>query len=62
MSKEVHVSVDADQALVTGAQALPDPGGDKKLIVFVRASSIHLHVVDMATTLVGQETGSGGGG
>lgn len=56
MSKEVHVGPGVPEGLSTGLAALPDPGPGKKLIVFIRGSSVRLRV-DRAPSIIGlQET------
>lgn len=60
MSKEVHLGEGVRAGLVEGLKALPDPGDGKRLIVFIRASSVRLHVVDDPSTIEEPEGEAGG--
>lgn len=60
MSKEVIESAQANPAWKQALEALPDPGVGKKLIVYIRASSVRLHVVDELSTIKEQEGKPGG--
>ncbi len=62
MSKEVNVAADADPELVTMLASLPDPGAGKRLIVYVRGSSVRLRRVDDPDTLEEQDGKAGGAG
>lgn len=55
MTKEVRVVGGVPEGLVKGLDALPDPGEGKRLIVFIRASSVRLRLVDDVATIEGQE-------
>lgn len=61
MSKEMQVRPDADPAWVEALSALPDPGVGKRLIVYVRASSVRLHVLNDEATIQEQDGKAGGG-
>jgi len=59
MAKEVNATPKAKQAWLVALEALPDPGEGKKLILFVRASSVSLRIVEDTSTIKGQEPESG---
>jgi len=61
MSKELHSTDGANAEVVAGMLALPDPGGAKKLIIFVSASSVRLRIEPTSPTIEGQEPESGDG-
>lgn len=61
MSKEIHVRPGTPEAMVVALQALPDPGVGKKLIIYIRASEVRVHLVDNESTIERQDVKAGGG-
>ncbi len=61
MSKEVIVDARAKPDLVERLKAIPDPGVGKRLIVYIRASTVRLRMEDDPATIEEQERNAGGG-